>query len=89
LVLEPTAGDGTRVRLTQTIAPDTPVPRFLQGLLRSFVQGEAVAATRGFLDNVRRALEAACVMVSKRRCFVYPARSPASSNFLKSAFTDA
>jgi hypothetical protein len=59
LVLEPTAGDGTRVRLTQTIAPDTPVPRFLQGLLRSFVQGEAVAATRGFLDNVRRALEAA------------------------------
>jgi len=36
LVLERTAGDGTRVRLTQTIAPDTPVPRLLQGLLRSF-----------------------------------------------------
>jgi polyketide cyclase/dehydrase/lipid transport protein len=59
LVLERTAGDGTRVRLTQTIAPDTPVPRLLQGLLRSFVQGEAVAATRGFLGNVRRALDAA------------------------------
>jgi carbon monoxide dehydrogenase subunit G len=58
-VLERTAGDATRVRLTQTIAPDTPVPRLFQGLLRSFVQGEAVAATRGFLGNVRRALEAA------------------------------
>jgi len=59
LVLQRTAGDATRVRLTQTIAPDTPVPRLLQGLLRSFVQNEAVAATRGFLGNVRRALEAA------------------------------
>jgi hypothetical protein len=59
LVLERTAGHATLVRLTQTIAPDTPVPRLLQGLLRSFVRGEAVAATRGFLGNVRRALEAA------------------------------
>jgi hypothetical protein len=43
---------------TQTIAPDTPVPRLLQGLIRSFVQNEAASAVRGFLDNVRRELEA-------------------------------
>jgi carbon monoxide dehydrogenase subunit G len=57
LALERTAGGATHVRLTQTIAPDTPVPRLLQGLLRSLVQGEATAATRGFLANVRRLLE--------------------------------
>jgi hypothetical protein len=48
----------TRVRFTQTIAPDTPVPRLLQGLIRSFVQREAASAVRGFLDNVRREVEA-------------------------------
>ena len=57
LALERTAGGATRIRFTQTIAPDTPVPRLLQGLLRSFVDGEVVAATRGFLGNVRRELE--------------------------------
>jgi carbon monoxide dehydrogenase subunit G len=49
----------TRVRFTQTIAPDTPVPRLLQGLIRSFVQSEAASAVRGFLDNVRKEVEAA------------------------------
>jgi len=49
----------TRVRFTQMIAPDTPVPRLLQGLIRSFVQNEAASAVRGFLDNVRREVEAA------------------------------
>ena len=57
--LERVTETDTRVRLTQTIAPDTPVPRFLQGLIRSFVQREAAAAVHGFLDNVRRAVEAA------------------------------
>ena len=57
LVLEPTAENGTRARLTQTIAPDTPVPRLLQGLIRSFVQNEAASGVRGFLDNVRREME--------------------------------
>jgi len=53
------AGEGaTRVLLAQTIAPDTPVPRLLQGLIRSFVQREAASAVRGFLDNVRREMEA-------------------------------
>jgi hypothetical protein len=54
-----TAGEAaTRVRFTQTIAPDTPVPRLVQGLIRSFVEREAASAIRGFLDNVRRELEA-------------------------------
>ena len=55
IVLERTAA--TRVRVTQTIAPDTPVPRLLQGLIRSFVQNEAASGVRGFLDNVRREME--------------------------------
>jgi hypothetical protein len=48
----------TRVRFAQTIAPDTPVPRLLQGLIRSFVQREAASAVRRLLDNVRREVEA-------------------------------
>ena len=57
IVLEPTAENATRVRLTQTIAPDTPVPRLMQGLVRSFVQREAAASVRGFLGNVQREME--------------------------------
>ena len=57
ILLEGTAENGTRVRLTQTIAPDTPVPRLVQGVIRSFVQREAVASVRGFLGNVRREME--------------------------------
>jgi hypothetical protein len=45
------------VHFTQTIAPDTPVPRLMQGLIRSFVQREAASAVHGFLDNVRREME--------------------------------
>ena len=57
IVLERTAETATRVRLTQTIAPDTPVPRLVQGVIRSFVQREAAASVRGFLGNVRREME--------------------------------
>ena len=57
IALEEAADAATRVRFTQTIAPDTPVPRLLQGLIRSFVQREAASAVRGFLDNVRREVE--------------------------------
>src|SRR5512140_2386513 len=39
--LAPVGAGETRVTLRQTIAPDTPVPRLLQGVLRSFVQHEA------------------------------------------------
>ena len=57
IALENAAEDGIRVHFTQMIAPDTPVPRLLQGLIRSFVQREAASAIRGFLDNVRREVE--------------------------------
>jgi uncharacterized membrane protein len=58
IALEKADEAATRVVLTQTIAPDTPVPRLLHGLVRSFVQREAASAVRGFLDNVRREMEA-------------------------------
>jgi uncharacterized membrane protein len=59
IVLEPAVKTGTRVHFTQTIAPDTPVPRVVQGLVRSFVQREAASAVRGFLGNVQREMETA------------------------------
>ena len=57
LVLERAEQTGTRVRLTQMIAPDTPVPRLVQGLIRSFVQREVASSVRGFLGNVQREME--------------------------------
>src|SRR5215831_2872439 len=57
IALEKEADAGTRVRFTQMIAPDTPVPRLLQGLIGSFVQREAASAVRGFLGNVQREME--------------------------------
>lgn len=59
IVFERATEIATQVRFTQTIAPDTPVPRLVQGLVRSFVQREAASAVRGFLDNVRRQMETA------------------------------
>ena len=46
----------TKVVLTQTLAPDTPVPRLLQGLIKSFVQGEAAKAAGDYLANATRTL---------------------------------
>jgi len=48
--------DETRVTIRQTIAPDTPVPRLLQGLIKSFVQKEAETAVAQYLDAVTRAV---------------------------------
>jgi len=56
LRVEP-SGAGTRVVLRQMLAPDTPVPRLFQGLIRSFVEREAAAAVEQYLANVKRALE--------------------------------
>jgi carbon monoxide dehydrogenase subunit G len=50
--------DATHVTLRQTIAPDTPVPRLLQGLIRSFVQTEAEGAVDAYLEAVKRTLAA-------------------------------
>jgi hypothetical protein len=50
--LERVGAHETRVMLTQTFAPDTPVPRLLQGLIKSYVQGEAAKAASDYLANV-------------------------------------
>lgn len=52
-------GPGTVLTLKQMLAPDTPVPRLLQSLIRSFVEAETSKATRAFLMNVRRSFEKA------------------------------
>lgn len=52
-------GEGsTRIVLEQMTAPETPVPRLLQGMLRSFVESEAEGTIKQFLANVKRTLEA-------------------------------
>lgn len=50
--------DSTRIVLDQMTAPETPVPRLLQGMLRSFVESEAEGTIKQFLANVKRTLEA-------------------------------
>ncbi|MDP3936730.1 MAG: SRPBCC family protein [Deltaproteobacteria bacterium] len=52
------AGDkGTKVTIQQTIAPDTPVPKLVQGLVRSFVEREASNALKEFLENIKKELQ--------------------------------
>ena len=53
------SGASTRVVLEQMTAPDTPVPRLVQGMLRSFVESEAEGTIQGFLANVKKHFEAA------------------------------
>ena len=55
------SGDATRITLRQMIAPDTPIPRLLQGLIKSFVEREAAEGARQYLANVKQALEAKAV----------------------------
>jgi carbon monoxide dehydrogenase subunit G len=55
--LQPSGSGATRITLKQLIAPDTPVPRLLQGLVRSFVEREAAEAVKQYLANVKSALE--------------------------------
>jgi len=56
--IAPTA-TGARITLRQRVAPDTPVPRLVQGMIRSFVEREAEKAVDDYLANVKRALESA------------------------------
>ena len=55
--LQAAGDDATKISLRQTLAPDTPVPRLLQGLLRSFVEKEAADGVKVYLTNIKRALE--------------------------------
>jgi carbon monoxide dehydrogenase subunit G len=56
--LEAKGKNATRVTIRQTVSPDTPVPKLLQALVRSFVEKEASRALEEFLDNARARLEA-------------------------------
>jgi carbon monoxide dehydrogenase subunit G len=57
LRLQANGAGATRIMLKQMIAPDTPVPRLLQGLVRSFVENEAADGVKQYLASVKRALE--------------------------------
>ena len=53
----PLGADATKITLRQKLAPDTPVPALLQGLIRGLVAKEAAAAVNEYLANVKRAIE--------------------------------
>ena len=57
LQLERDGPETTRISLRQMIAPDTPIPRLLQGLIKSFVEREAADGVQKYLANIKRALE--------------------------------
>ena len=57
LSLEPHGAEATRIVLRQMVAPDTPIPRLLQSLIKSFVEREAIDAVQQYLGNVKRTLE--------------------------------
>ncbi|HUI25196.1 MAG TPA: hypothetical protein VL403_03855, partial [Candidatus Kryptonia bacterium] len=57
LKLKASGADATKITLRQTLAPDTPVPRLLQGLIRSFVEREAADAVKQYLAKVKQTLE--------------------------------
>lgn len=55
--LEAKGPDSTRIVVRQAVAPDTPIPRLLQGLMRSFVENEAAEGVRGHLARIKQTLE--------------------------------
>jgi carbon monoxide dehydrogenase subunit G len=55
--LQASGPDATKISLKQTLAPDTPVPRLLQGFLKSYVEKEAAEAAKQYLANLKRQLE--------------------------------
>ena len=57
LRLQKSGADATKITLRQKLAPDTPVPALLQGLIRGLVEKEAATAVNEYLANVKRALE--------------------------------
>jgi hypothetical protein len=57
ITLRPRGADATHVVLRQHLAPDTPIPGMLQGLVRSFVEREASEGVAAYLANVKRELE--------------------------------
>jgi len=57
--LQASGKDATKIVLRQQLAPDTPVPRLLQSLIRSFVDKETADSVKQYLANVKETLEEA------------------------------
>ncbi|MFN8624541.1 MAG: hypothetical protein U0587_00910 [Candidatus Binatia bacterium] len=55
--LQPSGMEATRIMVRQLLAPDTPIPRLLQSLIRSFLDREAADGVERYLRSVKRALE--------------------------------
>ena len=55
--VQPSGAGSTRIVLRQMIAPETPIPRLLQGFLKSFVEKEAAEGLRQYLAHVKQTLE--------------------------------
>jgi carbon monoxide dehydrogenase subunit G len=55
--LKVSGAGSTRITLRQKVAPETPIPRLLQGLVKSLVEREAAEAVQTYLANVKRQLE--------------------------------
>ncbi|MGD9764422.1 MAG: SRPBCC family protein [Candidatus Binatia bacterium] len=53
------AGDGTRIALRQTLAPNTPVPALLQRMVKSVAEREADRVANRYMQNLKQALERA------------------------------
>jgi hypothetical protein len=47
----------TQITLQQMLAPEVPIPRLLQGLVRPLVEREQAYGVRQYLANVKRVLE--------------------------------
>ncbi|HYD48291.1 MAG TPA: SRPBCC family protein [Terriglobales bacterium] len=56
--LKPTASGGTKITLKQTVSPESPVPRLLQGFLSSYVEKEAAQVIAEYLHNLKLRIEA-------------------------------
>ena len=57
LSLHASGPKATKVTLRQMTAPDTPVPRLLQSLVRSFVESETSDAVKQYLHNMKANIE--------------------------------
>jgi len=57
--LQPSGMEATRIMLRQLMAPDTPIPRLLQSLIRSFLERQVADGVQLYLSSIKRALEEA------------------------------
>ena len=55
--LKPHGDKATRIALRQMVAPEVPIPRLMQSLIKPFVEREAADGVREYLANVKRGLE--------------------------------